>query len=375
MHYPSIQNFKAAIFCFLFLRKKKKSQSRLERQKTFEYMIKLKFIIVVFVCMAALGTNAQTVDNRFELLVAQDGSGDYKTIQEAINQVRDHAEKRVVIHIKAGTYAEKVVIPAFKRNITLKGEGTGKTIIQNGDYTGKPFRGIDVTGNPDYSTYTSYTVLVNANDCTLEDLTVENTAGRVGQAVALHTAGDRIVVRNCEILGNQDTLYLATSGTRNFFEDCTIAGTTDFIFGAATAYFLHCRIESLSNSYITAASTAAEEAYGFVFDSCTLTAKDSTVNKVYLGRPWRPYAKTVFLNTEMGAHIVPEGWDPWRGDKNFPNKTETVFYAEVGSTGPGAADLSKRVDWAHLLKKTKLKKYNLQQVLQGWNPLTQANNE
>ena len=337
-------------------------------------MIKPKLLFVFMFSLLSFGLQAQTVDNRYELLVAQDGSGDYKTIQEAINQVRDHAEKRVVIHIKAGTYAEKVVIPAFKRNITLQGEGVGKTIIQNGDYTGKAFRGIDVTGNPDYSTYTSYTLLVNANDCTLEGLTIENTAGRVGQAVALHTAGDRIVVRNCAILGNQDTLYLATAGTRNFFDNCTIAGTTDFIFGAATAYFLHCQIESLSNSYITAASTIKEEPYGFVFESCQLTAQEGAT-KVFLGRPWRPYAKTVFLNTEMGTHIVPEGWHAWPGDKNFPNKEETAFYAEGGSTGPGAKDLSKRVSWAHQLKKAELKKYGIAQVLRGWNPLNTADHE
>ncbi|MBD1424077.1 pectinesterase family protein [Sphingobacterium arenae] len=327
--------------------------------------------ILLLFCAAfiAIAGRGQTIDNRFELTVAQDGSGDFTTVQAAVNQVRDHAEKRVVIHIKAGTYNEKIVIPSFKRNITLKGEGAAKTIIQFDDYSGKPFRGIDVTGDSKFSTYTSYTVLVDANDCTLENLTIANVAGRVGQAVALHTAGDRLVVRNCHILGNQDTLYLAKAGTRNFFENCFINGTTDFIFGAATAYFLHCHIESLSNSYITAASTTTEDRYGFVFESCRLTAKDEQVNKVYLGRPWRPFAKTVFLNTEMGIHITPEGWHPWPGDKNFPDKEKTAFYAEYSSRGPGAKDLSKRVDWSHQLKKSDLKKYSQEKVLNGWNPL------
>lgn len=325
-------------------------------------------LLALCVFFLAHGVTAQTSDNRFELTVAQDGSGDFTTIQAAINQVRDHAEKRVVIHIKAGTYNEKVVIPAFKRNITLKGEGPSETIIQYDDYSGKPFRGIDVTGDSKFSTYTSYTVFVDANDCSLEDLTIANTAGRVGQAVALHTAGDRIAIRNCHILGHQDTLYLAAAGTRVYLEDCFINGTTDFIFGAATAYFLRCGIESLSNSYITAASTTAEDAYGFVFESCTLTAKDDEVNKVYLGRPWRPFSKTVFLNTEMGSHITPEGWHPWPGDKNFPNKEKTAFYAEYGSRGSGARDLSKRVVWSHQLKKSALKKYTSEKVLNGWNP-------
>ncbi|MBK0370885.1 pectinesterase family protein [Flavobacterium agrisoli] len=328
----------------------------------------MKYIVTLFLSFSSLFLSAQTTDNRFELTVAQDGSGDFKTIQEAINKVRDHAEKRVVITIQAGTYNEKVVIPSFKRNITLKGADREKTIILFDDYSGKPFRGIDVTGDTKFSTYTSYTLFVQGNDCSLENLTIQNTAGRVGQAVALHTEGDRVSVKNCSILGNQDTLYLAKAGTRNYFENCFINGTTDFIFGAATAYFKNCTIESLTNSYITAASTYQEDAYGLVFVDCKLIAKDNTVDKVFLGRPWRPYAQTVFINTEMGSHILPEGWNPWKGDKNFPDKEKTVFYAEYNSKGEGAKDLSKRISWSHQLKKSDLKKYDLEKVLKGWKP-------
>lgn len=328
----------------------------------------MKYIITLFLSLTVALLSAQTTDNRFELTVAQDGSGDFKTIQEAINKVRDHAEFRVVITIKSGVYNEKVVIPSFKRNVTLKGENREKTIISYNDFSGKPFRGIDVTGDSKFSTYTSYTLFVQGNDCSLENLTIENTAGKVGQAVALHTEGDRIAIKNCSILGNQDTLYLAKGGTRNYFENCFINGTTDFIFGAATAYFYNCTIESLSNSYVTAASTTKEEEYGFVFVNCKLIAKDSSVDKVYLGRPWRPYAKTVFINTEMGSHILPEGWNAWKGDKNFPDKEKTVFYAEYGSKGAGAKDISKRVSWSHQLKKTDLKKLGMLEVLKGWNP-------
>ncbi|MEO8237342.1 MAG: pectinesterase family protein [Flavobacterium sp.] len=328
----------------------------------------MKYFLTLFLSISSLLSSAQTNDNLFELTVAQDGSGNCKTIQEAINKVRDHAEFRVVITIKSGVYNEKVVIPAFKRNITLKGTDREKTIISNNDFSGKPFRGIDVTGNEKYSTYTSYTLLVQGNDCSIENLTIENTAGKVGQAVALHTEGDRVVVKNCSILGNQDTLYLAKGGTRNYFENCFINGTTDFIFGAATAYFYNCTIESLTNSYVTAASTTQQDAYGFVFADCKLTAKDNMLNQVFLGRPWRPYAKTVFINTEMGTHILPEGWNPWKGDKNFPDKEKTVFYAEYASKGAGAKDISKRVSWSHQLKKSDLKKYYLVKVLNGWNP-------
>lgn len=328
----------------------------------------MKRILIVFLSLSSILLSGQTTDNLFALTVAQDGSGDFKTIQEAINKVRDHAEMRVTITIKPGTYKEKVVIPFFKRNITLKGLDKEKTIISYDDYSGKLFRGIDVTGNTKFSTYTSYTLLVQGNDCSLENLTIENAAGKVGQAVALHTEGDRVVVKNCSILGNQDTLYLAKGGTRNYFENCYINGTTDFIFGAATAYFYNCTIESLTNSYVTAASTTQQEAYGFVFVDCKLIAKEDTVNKVFLGRPWRPYAQTVFINTEMGSHILPEGWNPWKGDKNFPDKEKTVFYAEFGSKGAGGKDVSKRVSWSHQLKKGALKKYDLLKVLNGWNP-------
>lgn len=327
------------------------------------------FLVIWMACILTMGYG-QTADNRYELIVAQDGSGDFASIQAAVNAVRDHAEKRVTVHIKAGVYLEKVVIPSFKRNITLKGEDRDRTIVRYDDYSGKPYRGIDVTGDKNYSTYTSYTMLIAANDCSLEDLTIENSAGRVGQAVALHTEGDRIAVRNCKILGNQDTLYLAKGGTRCYFEDCTIKGTTDFIFGAATVYFKGCTVESLSNSYITAASTTAEEQYGFVFVGCKLVRSGAEVSKVYLGRPWRPYAKTVFIRTELGSHITPEGWHPWPGDKNFPNKEKTAHYAEYGSFGDGAIDLSKRVPWSKQLRKKDLKKYAQEQVLRGWTPFS-----
>lgn len=328
----------------------------------------MKRILILLLSLSSVLLSAQTMENLFELTVAQDGSGNFKTIQEAINNVRDHAEIRVTITIKTGIYNEKVVIPFFKRNITLKGLDKEKTVISYNDYSGKPFRGIDITGNTKFSTYTSYTLLVQGNDCSVENLTIENTAGKVGQAVALHTEGDRVVVKNCSILGNQDTLYLAKGGTRNYFENCYINGTTDFIFGAATVYFYNCTIESLSNSYVTAASTTQQDTYGFVFVDCKLTAKDATVNKVFLGRPWRPYAQTIFINTEMGSHILPEGWNPWKGDKNFPDKEKTVFYAEYGSKGAGGKDISKRVSWSHQLKKSDLKKYDLLKVLKGWDP-------
>jgi pectinesterase len=229
------------------------------------------------------------------IIVAQDGSGNYRTIQEAVNSVRDLGQARVTITIKKGIYREKLVIPSWKTAITLAGEDAEQTIITGDDFSGKPVpSGKDALGLEKFSTYTSYTVLVKGNDVVIENLTIRNTAGRVGQAVALHVEGDRVVVRKCRILGNQDTLYTATEGSRQYYRDCYIEGTTDFIFGEATCVFQNCVINSLTNSYITASAQRKDQQYGYVFFDCELTAAPGT-DKVFLGRPWRPYAKTVFI--------------------------------------------------------------------------------
>ncbi|MCF2446991.1 pectinesterase family protein [Dyadobacter sp. CY345] len=314
-------------------------------------------------CCVSTFAQVQVVEQKFT--VAQDGSGNYKTIQEAVNAVRDHSELKAVIRIKKGVYKEKLVIPAWKKNISLIGESKEETIITNADYSGKDFPGKDLTQNTKFSTYTSYTVLVQANDCSLENLTIENTAGRVGQAVALATEADRIDVRNCNIFGNQDTLYTSKDG-RNYFKDCFISGTTDFIFGEATVVFQNCVIKSLADSYITAASTTKDQAFGYVFFNCKLIASDEAT-KVYLGRPWRPYAKTVFIDTEMGKHILKQGWDPWKGDNMFPEKEKTTFYAEFNSSGEGASPKT-RIAWSKQLSKAERQKYTLQNIFSGWLP-------
>ncbi|GGM89438.1 hypothetical protein GCM10010967_22800 [Dyadobacter beijingensis] len=324
---------------------------------------KIGLLFALLILAVHSRAQVQAIEQQFT--VAQDGSGDFKTIQEAVNAVRDHSQIRATIRVKNGTYREKVVIPAWKKNITLIGESAERTIITHNDYSGKDFPQRDFTGNAKFSTYTSYTLLVQANDCTLQNLTIENTAGRVGQAVALATEGDRIEVYNCRILGNQDTLYTSKNG-RNFYKDCFINGTTDFIFGEATAVFEHCTIQSLTNSYITAASTTREQDFGYVFFNCRLIANDEAT-KVFLGRPWRPFAKTVFIDTEMGAHIAKEGWDPWKGDNMFPEKEKTAFYAEYNSTGPGAGR-EGRVAWSKQLTAGEREKYTLENIFTGWLP-------
>ncbi|WP_379022435.1 pectinesterase family protein [Parapedobacter deserti] len=307
--------------------------------------------MIWWLCTIHASAQRQAIVQQF--VVAQDGTGDFRTIQEAVNAVRDHSQARAAIFVKNGVYREKLVIPSWKKNILIEGEDRRKTVITNGDYSGDVF-----------STYTSYTVLVQADDCVLKNLTVQNTAGPVGQAVALHVEGDRCEVVECDILGHQDTLYAAKG--RQYYRGCLVEGTTDFIFGEATAVFSGCTVRSLRNSYITAASTAVYQPFGFVFLNCRLEAAPG-VDKVYLGRPWRPFAKTVFINSELGPHIAKEGWDPWKGDAFFPEKEKTVFYAEYGSWGAGASP-DTRVAWARQLTDAEVWRYALDSVFAGWQP-------
>lgn len=329
-----------------------------------------RLLFLVSGVMIFYSTFAQTVPVSRDLTVALDGSGDYKSIQEAINAVRDLGPRQVTIHIKKGVYHEKVVIPSWKTRVSLVGESADSTIITNDDYSGKPVNcARDAYGRTQMSTYTSYTLLIQGDDCDVRNLTVVNSAGRVGQAVALHVEGDRCRIINCRLLGNQDTVYLAKGSSRQYYSNCYIEGTTDFIFGEATAVFDHCTIKSLVNSYITAAATTSRQAFGFVFIDCNLIA-DTGVGKVYLGRPWRPYAKTVYINTKMGGHIIAQGWDPWTGDVMFADKEQTAFYAEYHSTGPGA-QWQSRVKWSKQLTKSEIKAYTVKNILGGcdaWDP-------
>lgn len=300
-----------------------------------------------------------------EITVAQDGSGNYQTIQAAVNSVRDLGQRTVIIHVKKGIYKEKLIIPSWKTRLSIIGEDKAETIITFDDYSGKPNpQGKDAYGNEKFSTYTSFTMLVQGDDVHVENLTIRNTAGRVGQAVALHVEGDRFVMKNCLILGNQDTLYTAKASSRQYYLNCYIEGTTDFIFGEATALFRDCTIKSLANSYVTAAATSANQAYGYVFVNCKLIA-DPDVSKVFLGRPWRPYARTVFIRCDLGAHIVPEGWNPWKGDLMFADKEKTAFYAEYQNTGAGAA-IAGRAPWSKQLHQNEAKKYTADLIFRGW---------
>ena len=331
-----------------------------------------RFVAVLFMFFGPVKiSQAQDPKYPSEITVSKDGTANYKTIQEAVNAVRDLGEKEVKIYVKNGVYAEKVIIPSWKTRITLIGESKDNTIITNSDYSGKPIpAGKDGFGKDKFTTYNSYTLLIQANDVKLMNLTIVNASGRVGQAVAMHVEGDRFMALNCALLGNQDTLYAATEKSRQFYKNCFIEGTTDFIFGSATVVFQDCTIKSLSDSYLTAASTSKNQPFGFVFLNCKLIA-DSAVSKAYLGRPWRPYAKTVFLRCDLGKHIVPAGWNSWKGDLMFPEKEKTTFYAEYQNTGAGATT-QNRLPWTKQLTERENKKYTIKNILGGtdfWNPL------
>ena len=295
----------------------------------------------------------------YDFVVAKDGSGDFFTVQEAINAVPDfRKEGRTTIYIRKGVYKEKLIIPESKINVSLIGaEGA---VISGDDYASKPNR-----FGENMSTSGSSSCYIYAPNLICENLTFENTAGRVGQAVACFVSGDKVIFRNCRFLGNQDTLYNFGKHCRQYFENCYIEGTVDFIFGSSTAVFNRCTIHSLSKGYLTAPSTPQDEAYGYVFIDCRLTAADG-VEKVYLARPWRPYGKSVFIHCEMGDHILPVGWHNW----NKKDAEKTCFFAEYENTGAGAATKKERAKFSHQLKN--LKGYSIGEILageDGWNPL------
>lgn len=290
------------------------------------------------------------------IVVSRDGTGNFRTLQEAIESARAFMDYTVTIYVKNGVYKEKVIVPSWVENIDIIGEDRDKTIITYDDHAN-----INKMG-----TFRTYTVKVEGSDITFKNLTIENNAAQLGQAVALHTEGDRLKFINCRILGNQDTIYTGAKFTRLYFKDCYIDGTTDFIFGPSTALFEDCIIHSKRNSYVTAASTPKEAKYGYVFKHCKLTAEPG-VDKVYLGRPWRPYAYTLFIECELGKHIVLAGWHNWGKQSN----EETARYMEYKNTGEGA-NASERVAWSKQLTKKEAEAVTVDAIFRtqsDWNPI------
>ena len=327
--------------------------------------------ILCFICVVCSLLNAfaaKNYDNPDTIVVARDGTGEFRTITEAIEVCRAFMDYHKVIYIKKGTYKEKIILPQWLQNIELCGEDRDETIITWDDHANvKILLPASSQGGGEMrpmGTFRTYTLKVEANDITFKNLTIENNAARLGQAVALHTEGDRLTFVNCRFLGHQDTIYTGVANTRLYFKDCYIEGTTDFIFGPSTAWFEQCRIHCKANSYITAASTPKEVMYGYIFNKCVITAA-SDVQKVYLGRPWRDYGYTLFMHCTLPKEIRPEGWHHWQKERE-----QTARYLEFENTGEGA-DTSKRAAWSRQLTKKEAKEITLEKVFSRndeWHP-------
>lgn len=272
-----------------------------------------------------------------DFIVAKDGTGNFRTVQEAINAVPDFRKKVTIIFIKKGVYKEKLVLPPSKVMVTFIGEDKHETVLTYDDYASKK----NMFGE-EMGTTASSSFFIFGDDFTAENITFQNSAGPVGQAVAVRVDGDRILFRNCRFLGFQDTLYAHGENSRQYYKNCYIEGTVDFIFGWSTAVFDECEVFCKGNNgYISAASTNPQARFGFVFLNCTVTG-DAPENSFYLGRPWRLYAQTVFINCYLGKHIKKEGWHNW-GKKHAET---TAYYGEYKNTGPGF-DPRGRVKWSY----------------------------
>ncbi len=319
--------------------------------------------LICIICIVCGFTTAQAkdkYDNPDTLVVSRDGTGQFRNVAEAIEVCRAFMEYHKVIYVKKGTYKEKLVIPQWLTNIEICGEDRDQTIITWDDHANIYLPAI----GKGMGTFRTYTLKIQGSRITLKNITVENNSARLGQAVALHTEGDCLTFINCRFLGHQDTIYTGNGKCRHYFKDCYIEGTTDFIFGPSTVWFENCDIFCKSNSYITAASTPQDVAYGYVFNNCHITAAEN-VEKVYLGRPWRDYGYTLFMNCDLPRQIRPEGWHQWR-----PEAVKTARYMEYNNRGEGAAT-DKRVAWSKQLTKKEAQQITLERVFSRndiWNP-------
>lgn len=318
--------------------------------------------------------------------IAQDGSGDFISIQEALHTLPPDNPSETILLIHKGIYKEPITITV--PHVTFLGESREDTILTYDRYARMPSDDIGKLG-----TFRSYSCMIDTHDFTARHITFENSSGpgtKVGQALALYADGDRLHFDDCSFLGGQDTLFTAPLPPkeiepngfigpkqfaprrtgRHYYQNCYIEGDIDFIFGGAAAFFDHCELFSkytgqTINSYVTAASTPKDQKYGYVFDHCRFTS-NCPPHSCYLGRPWREYAKTVLLNCWIGEHICPEGWHDW----GKTNAHDTTYYAEYKNAGPGA-DINTRPAWIHRLTKQQSLTFQKSLVLAGkdnWNP-------
>ncbi|WP_297094463.1 pectinesterase family protein [uncultured Draconibacterium sp.] len=311
--------------------------------------MKSKLFISFVLLLAAASASA------LDFVVAKDGSGDFTTVQEAIDAVPDFRKNRTTIFIKQGIYKEKLVLPASKTLVTFIGEDLENTILTYDNFASKKNRFGEEMG-----TTGSTSFYIFGEGFIAKNITFQNSAGPVGQAVAVRIESDKVAFENCRFLGNQDTLYPRGKNSRQYYKNCYIEGTVDFIFGWSTAVFEDCTIFCKTAGYITAPSTEENSKYGFVFLNCNITG-DAPENSFYLGRPWRPYGKSVFIGCKLGKHIKPEGWHNWRD----PEKEKTAYFAEYNNTGEGA-DTKNRVTWSHQLSDAEAQEYSVEKIFGDW---------
>jgi pectinesterase len=309
-----------------------------------------KFLFFFFAFLFFVGHSYTQTANpqqyKYVFTVAKDGTGDYKYIQDAIDAMRVYPLQRITLYIKNGVYNEKIVLPTDNTDVSFIGESVDKTIINFNDYSGRG----------KLNTFTSYTAKISGNRFIAENITFMNSAGPVGQALALYVDADKAIFKNCRFIGNQDTIFATGENARQYFVDCYIEGTTDFIFGPATAVFQNCTIKAKSNSYITAANTPQGKKFGFVFLDCRIIA-DSSANKIFLGRPWRAYSRTAFIRCQLPKQIAAEGWNNWSN----PENEKTAYYAEFKNIGDGA-NTKSRVAWSKQLSDKEAKDYTVETV-------------
>lgn len=301
------------------------------------------FFIVGILCVKS------HAENPFRCVVATDGSGTHTSIQSAINDCPDN--ERSLIFVKDGLYEERISIGSkdavSNKLISLIGESMEGVIISSNGHR----------NDNGLTYYDIVTFQVYAKDFYAENLTIQNTAGNVGQAEALFTGNDKQTFKNCRILGYQDT-FRSKKGTRSYFKDCWIAGAVDFIYAGGIVFFDDCTIHNVGNGYVAApedcfASIKKSDTtcgkvlkLGFIFRNCDLTASENiAANSCYLGRPWKENSGAFYLNCKLGKHISSSGWKEWNGNET------TATYAEYHSMDAegNLLDVSQRVSWSFQL--------------------------
>ncbi|MDW7692115.1 pectinesterase family protein [Flammeovirgaceae bacterium SG7u.111] len=320
----------------------------------------------------------------YDIVVAQDGSGDFTSLQAAIDAVPNNSETSTVIYIKRGLYdTEKLIVPASKTNVSIIGESRDETILSYHIYdceAGKcPTEDAALwTGD---NIRTSATVTIHGDGFRAENLTIQNTAGPVGQAQAITVRSDKVVFVNCNLKGYQDTIYFWSVGKRSYFQNCLVLGRTDYIYGGGIAFFDKCEIRSWGGGWITAPSTDLAQKYGFVFSECDVTYVEDSPragddgNTIALGRPWHNYPKVTWLKCDMTDKIDPLGW-PTTWNMDYADTSANLELYEYQNTG-GGADMSGRANWVGIraLTDEEASGYTVQAVLGGndnWDPTAEA---